>query len=104
MPLIDVGQVAPDFDLKDQFGKSHRLKDYRGRIVVLQLGRAEQVGAHDASLGPHSGPPIRRRGDGAAARRALQFCRHGRPAWRQPFWWPRWAFASASPSKPPRML
>ena len=35
MPLIDVGQVAPDFDLKDQFGKSHRLKDYRGRIVVL---------------------------------------------------------------------
>ncbi len=35
MPLIDVGQAAPEFDLKDQFGKSHRLKDYRGRIVVL---------------------------------------------------------------------
>lgn len=35
MPLIDVGHPAPDFSLKDQHGKSHKLSDYRGRIVVL---------------------------------------------------------------------
>jgi peroxiredoxin Q/BCP len=35
MPLFDAGTLAPDFSLKDQFGKSRSLKDYRGRIVVL---------------------------------------------------------------------
>lgn len=35
MPLIEVGSLAPDFLLKDQFGKSRALKDYRGRVVVL---------------------------------------------------------------------
>lgn len=35
MPLIDVHRKAPAFSLKDQFGKSHSLKDYHGRIVVL---------------------------------------------------------------------
>lgn len=35
MPVTEPGQPAPAFSLKDQFGKSHALKDYRGRIVVL---------------------------------------------------------------------
>lgn len=35
MPLFDAGTLAPDFALKDQFGKSRALKDYRGRLVVL---------------------------------------------------------------------
>ena len=35
MPLIDEGQKAPAFALPDQSGKTHRLKDYAGRPVVL---------------------------------------------------------------------
>ena len=32
---VKVGRSAPVFDLKDQAGNRHRLKDYRGRWVVL---------------------------------------------------------------------
>jgi thioredoxin-dependent peroxiredoxin len=35
MPLIDEGKKAPAFALQDQNGKTHRLKDYTGRPVVL---------------------------------------------------------------------
>ena len=35
MPLIDEGQKAPAFSLPDQSGKTHSLKDYAGRPVVL---------------------------------------------------------------------
>jgi thioredoxin-dependent peroxiredoxin len=35
MPLIDPGQKAPAFSLKDQTGKTHRLSDYTGKPVVL---------------------------------------------------------------------
>ena len=35
MPLIDEGRKAPAFSLKDQAGKTHSLKDYAGRPVVL---------------------------------------------------------------------
>jgi peroxiredoxin Q/BCP len=35
MALIDPGQRAPAFSLKDQNGKTHRLSDYAGRFVVL---------------------------------------------------------------------
>jgi peroxiredoxin Q/BCP len=35
MALIEPGQKAPAFNLKDQHGKSHRLADYAGRPVVL---------------------------------------------------------------------
>lgn len=35
MPLIEPGQKAPAFTLKDQHGKTHRLADYAGRRVVL---------------------------------------------------------------------
>jgi peroxiredoxin Q/BCP len=35
MPLIDEGKKAPAFSLDDQDGKTHRLKDYAGRHVVL---------------------------------------------------------------------
>lgn len=35
MPLIDPGQKAPAFTLKDQHGKTHRLSDYAGRSVLL---------------------------------------------------------------------
>jgi len=35
MPLIDEGSKSPGFSLVDQDGKTHRLKDYAGRPVVL---------------------------------------------------------------------
>ena len=35
MPLIDEGKKAPAFALEDQDGRTHRLKDYLGRSVVL---------------------------------------------------------------------
>jgi peroxiredoxin Q/BCP len=35
MPLIDAGQKAPAFSLKDQSGKLHKLADYGGRPVIL---------------------------------------------------------------------
>jgi thioredoxin-dependent peroxiredoxin len=35
MPLIDEGKKAPAFSLDDQNGKTHKLKDYVGRPVVL---------------------------------------------------------------------
>ena len=35
MSLIDPGKKAPDFSLRDQSGKTHRLSDYAGRPVVL---------------------------------------------------------------------
>jgi peroxiredoxin Q/BCP len=35
MPLIDEGKKAPAFSLADQDGKTHKLKDYAGRPVVL---------------------------------------------------------------------
>lgn len=31
-----VGKVAPDFELKDETGKAHKLSDYKGKIVVLE--------------------------------------------------------------------
>jgi peroxiredoxin len=31
-----VGQTAPDFSLTDQNGKTHKLSDYKGKIVVLE--------------------------------------------------------------------
>lgn len=35
MPLIDPGSPAPDFTLSDQHATPHRLRDYRGKPVVL---------------------------------------------------------------------
>ncbi len=35
MPLIEPGQKAPSFALKDQHGHTHRLSDYAGQPVVL---------------------------------------------------------------------
>jgi len=35
MPLIEPGQKAPAFTLKDQHGETHRLSDYAGQPVVL---------------------------------------------------------------------
>ena len=35
MPLIEPGQKAPAFTLKDQNGETHRLSDYAGQPVVL---------------------------------------------------------------------
>ena len=35
MPVIEEGKKAPAFSLEDQDGKTHRLKDYAGRHVVL---------------------------------------------------------------------
>lgn len=33
--MLAIGTVAPDFELSDQNGESHRLSDYRGRRVIL---------------------------------------------------------------------
>jgi peroxiredoxin Q/BCP len=35
VPLIEEGKKAPAFSLKDQDGKTHSLKDYAGRPLVL---------------------------------------------------------------------
>ena len=35
MPAIEPGRKAPAFSLQDQSGKTHRLKDYAGRPLVL---------------------------------------------------------------------
>jgi len=32
---VGENQPAPDFDLPDESGKQHRLRDYRGKKVVL---------------------------------------------------------------------
>jgi peroxiredoxin len=33
---VQVGSTAPDFTLPDTHGRTHRLSDYRGKIVVLE--------------------------------------------------------------------
>ncbi|MFQ5531689.1 MAG: peroxiredoxin, partial [Candidatus Nanoarchaeia archaeon] len=35
MSISKQGSKAPNFNLKDQSGKSHKLGDYKGKIVVL---------------------------------------------------------------------
>jgi peroxiredoxin Q/BCP len=35
MPVVEEGRKAPAFALQDQDGRTHRLKDYAGRHVVL---------------------------------------------------------------------
>lgn len=34
--VATVGERAPDFELKDESGKTHKLSDYKGKIVVLE--------------------------------------------------------------------
>lgn len=33
--MLEVGSMAPDFELPDQNGNKHRLSDYRGKKVIL---------------------------------------------------------------------
>jgi len=33
--MLMQGQLAPDFELEDTTGKSHRLSDYRGQKVIV---------------------------------------------------------------------
>ena len=33
--MLEVGVKAPDFELPDQNGKTHRLSDYTGKKVIL---------------------------------------------------------------------
>lgn len=35
MPMLKEGEQAPDFALPNQDGKTVRLKDYRGKNVIL---------------------------------------------------------------------
>ena len=35
--IINIGQQAPDFSVKDQSGKQVKLSDYRGKVVFLNL-------------------------------------------------------------------
>ena len=39
--LIQIGQPAPDFTLTDLEGNLHSLRDYRGRVLVLNFWSAE---------------------------------------------------------------
>ena len=32
---LKVGDVAPDFELKDQFDETHKLSDFRGKKIIL---------------------------------------------------------------------
>jgi peroxiredoxin len=34
--VAEIGEEAPMFELKDQHGKTHKLSDYKGKIVVLE--------------------------------------------------------------------
>lgn len=34
-PMLQVGDVAPAFEAQDHLGRTHRLKDYAGKRVVL---------------------------------------------------------------------
>lgn len=36
-PILKVGGVAPSLDLQDLNGKSHRLEDYRGKVVLINF-------------------------------------------------------------------
>ena len=37
--MLEVGIKAPDFELPDQNGKTHRLSDYTGKkVILLALG------------------------------------------------------------------
>ena len=38
-PPLDVGDIAPDFELVDHEGKSYKLSDFRGRRVLLSFFR-----------------------------------------------------------------
>ncbi|HEY66077.1 MAG TPA: redoxin domain-containing protein [Caldilineae bacterium] len=40
-PKAEIGQPAPDFQLSDMEGRTHRLADYRGQIVILNFWSAE---------------------------------------------------------------
>ena len=33
--MLEVGSLAPDFELLDQNGEMHRLSQYRGKKVIL---------------------------------------------------------------------
>lgn len=33
--MLNIGDLAPDFELSDQDGKTHKLSDYLGKKVVL---------------------------------------------------------------------
>ena len=35
--VINIGQQAPDFSIKDQSGKQIKLSDYRGKVVFLNI-------------------------------------------------------------------
>ena len=35
LPMLKVGDVAPDFQTKDHLGRPIRLQDFRGKNVVL---------------------------------------------------------------------
>ncbi|NOZ28418.1 MAG: redoxin domain-containing protein [Chloroflexi bacterium] len=37
----EIGRIAPDFELPDMEGRTHRLSDYRGQIVILNFWSAE---------------------------------------------------------------
>ena len=45
LDTIKVGDKAPDFVLKDQDGKVHKLSDYRGqRVIVYYFPKADTPG------------------------------------------------------------
>jgi peroxiredoxin len=47
---MQINQPAPDFELTDLNGKVHHLKDYRGKIVILNFWSAECPHSERADL------------------------------------------------------
>ena len=37
--LLDIGDEAPDFELRDEEGNLHKLSSFRGRRVILSFFR-----------------------------------------------------------------
>jgi peroxiredoxin len=35
--IVNIGDMAPDFTIKDETGKEHKLSDYRGSVVFLNF-------------------------------------------------------------------
>lgn len=52
------GKAAPDFGLVDQFGRRHRLSDFRGKVVLLTF-----IDSHCTTICPLTGALLRRTQD-----------------------------------------
>ena len=49
--MLEVGVKAPDFELPDQNGKTHRLSDYTGKKVILYFYPKDNTAVQKAEQG-----------------------------------------------------